>query len=174
MPAQPQWGRAAAGPHLNPVGGVPSPPGAPHGRRWRSWGRYGRRWRTNAGVAVPLLSSTWTLPTTSGEEREQPPKEGLFWRPVAAVAHWWGRVRRPGRSRGPTRGRPCSPPRSASRSRSSRSHGRHEAGGRPHRVLPRVRCLHLQIRRDEAKISIPYITVFLSIRDGKGEMLKLL
>jgi hypothetical protein len=57
MPAQPQWGRAASGPHLDPVGGVPSPPGAPHGRRWRSWGRYGRRWRTNAGVAVPLLSS---------------------------------------------------------------------------------------------------------------------
>ncbi|KAF8723709.1 hypothetical protein HU200_021673 [Digitaria exilis] len=53
--------------------------------------RLGSLWSTledQRGAAVPLLSSAWTLPTTSAEEREQP-KEGLFRRAVAAVAGWW-------------------------------------------------------------------------------------
>ncbi|CAN6178478.1 unnamed protein product, partial [Urochloa humidicola] len=54
--------------------------------------RLGSLWSTledQRGVAVPLLSSAWTLPTTSGEEREEQPKEGFFRRAVAAVARWW-------------------------------------------------------------------------------------
>nr|CAB3470274.1 unnamed protein product [Digitaria exilis] len=53
--------------------------------------RLGSLWSTledQRGAAVPLLSSAWTLPTTSAEEREQP-KEGPFRRAVAAVAGWW-------------------------------------------------------------------------------------
>ncbi|PUZ60732.1 hypothetical protein GQ55_4G173500 [Panicum hallii var. hallii] len=41
------------------------------------------------GAAVPLLSSAWTLPTTSGQEAERP-KEGFLRRASAAVARWWG------------------------------------------------------------------------------------
>jgi hypothetical protein len=55
--------------------------------------RLGSLWSTREdqrGTAVPLLSSAWTLPTTSGEEREQPPKEGLFRRAVTVVVRWWG------------------------------------------------------------------------------------
>ncbi|CAN6207991.1 unnamed protein product, partial [Urochloa humidicola] len=57
--------------------------------------RLGSLWSTledQRGVAVPLLSSAWTLPTTSGEERE-PPKEGPLRRAVSAVARWWGAAR---------------------------------------------------------------------------------
>ncbi|RCV21197.1 hypothetical protein SETIT_4G119200v2 [Setaria italica] len=49
--------------------------------------RLGSLWSTledQRGSTVALLSST------SGEEREQQPKERLFRRAVAAVARWWG------------------------------------------------------------------------------------
>ena len=54
--------------------------------------RLGSLWSTledQRGAAVPLLSSAWTLPTTSGEEAERP-KEGFLRRAFAAVARWWG------------------------------------------------------------------------------------
>ncbi|XP_062233106.1 aluminum-activated malate transporter 5-like [Phragmites australis] len=59
--------------------------------------RLGSLWSTledQRRAAVPLLSSAWTLPTTShadGEDGERP-KEGLLRRAGAAVAGWWGAV----------------------------------------------------------------------------------
>jgi len=58
----------------------------------RPLARLGSLWSTledQRGAAVPLLSSAWTLPTTSGEEAERP-KEGFLRRASAAVARWWG------------------------------------------------------------------------------------
>ncbi|KAJ1258945.1 hypothetical protein BS78_10G115000 [Paspalum vaginatum] len=59
--------------------------------------RLGSLWSTledQRGVAVPLLSSAWSLPTNSqpalGGDGEQRPKEGLLRRAGAAVARWWG------------------------------------------------------------------------------------
>jgi len=58
----------------------------------RPLARLGSLWSTledQRGAAVPLLSSAWTLPTTSGDEEERP-KEGVLRRASAAVARWWG------------------------------------------------------------------------------------
>jgi len=57
--------------------------------------RLGSLWSTledQRGAAVPLLSSAWTLSTTSqpGDGEEQRPKEGLLRRAGGAVARWWG------------------------------------------------------------------------------------
>jgi hypothetical protein len=55
--------------------------------------RLGSLWSTledQRGAAVPLLSSAWTLPTTSQDGEQQQPKEGLLRRAGAAVARWWG------------------------------------------------------------------------------------
>ncbi|PWZ04950.1 Aluminum-activated malate transporter 9 [Zea mays] len=59
--------------------------------------RLGSLWSTledQRGAAVPLLSSAWTLPTTSqggiAGDGEQLPKEGLLRRAGGVVARWWG------------------------------------------------------------------------------------
>ncbi|KAG2606078.1 hypothetical protein PVAP13_4NG001500, partial [Panicum virgatum] len=76
------------------------PPIRPHGRRPAADteptppppARLGSLWSTledQRGAAVPLLSSAWTLPTTSGDEEERP-KEGVLRRASAAVARWCG------------------------------------------------------------------------------------
>ena len=64
---------------------TPAPPPARLGSLWSTL-------EDQRGAAVPLLSSAWTLSTTSqpGDGEEQRPKEGLLRRAGGAVARWWG------------------------------------------------------------------------------------